>query len=118
MEKFETHLSSSSRRTGGAKPVLSSSSAPGSPHAVRRPTDPTHGYPDFLEWSAKIARYAATPASFEAFERMWFDDRHPPRPPDDLRAHGRLLLGRSTLRTKPSARAQAGFIPGSDVPFR
>ena len=27
---------------------------------------------EFLRWNAKLARYAATPSSFEAFERMWF----------------------------------------------
>jgi len=29
--------------------------------------------PDFLRWNAKLARNAATPASYEAFEQMWFD---------------------------------------------
>ena len=27
----------------------------------------------FLKWNAKLARYAATPASFESFMRMWFN---------------------------------------------
>lgn len=29
--------------------------------------------PEFLKWNAKLARYAASPASYEAFERMWFE---------------------------------------------
>jgi class 3 adenylate cyclase/pimeloyl-ACP methyl ester carboxylesterase len=29
--------------------------------------------PVFLAWNAKLARFAATPASYEAFERMWFE---------------------------------------------
>jgi class 3 adenylate cyclase len=28
--------------------------------------------PDFIAWNAKLARFAATPASYEAFDRMWF----------------------------------------------
>jgi class 3 adenylate cyclase/pimeloyl-ACP methyl ester carboxylesterase len=29
--------------------------------------------PDFVTWNARLARFAATPASFEAFERTWFE---------------------------------------------
>jgi class 3 adenylate cyclase len=29
--------------------------------------------PEFRRWSAKFARYSATPGSYEAFERMWFE---------------------------------------------
>jgi len=29
--------------------------------------------PDFLRWNAKLARNAATPSSYEAFEQMWFE---------------------------------------------
>jgi class 3 adenylate cyclase len=32
-----------------------------------------YSLPEFLRWNAKLARFAATPASYEAFERMWFD---------------------------------------------
>ena len=28
---------------------------------------------DFLAWNVKLARFAATPTSYEAFERMWFE---------------------------------------------
>jgi class 3 adenylate cyclase/pimeloyl-ACP methyl ester carboxylesterase len=34
---------------------------------------PPYNDPGFLRWNAKLARYAATPASYEEFERMWFD---------------------------------------------
>ncbi len=33
---------------------------------------PPYNEPEFLAWNARLARFAATPASFEAFERMWF----------------------------------------------
>ena len=29
--------------------------------------------PEFRRWSAKFARYSATPGSYEAFDRMWFE---------------------------------------------
>jgi class 3 adenylate cyclase len=29
--------------------------------------------PEFRRWSAKFARHAATPGSYEAFDRMWFE---------------------------------------------
>jgi class 3 adenylate cyclase/pimeloyl-ACP methyl ester carboxylesterase len=29
--------------------------------------------PDFIAWNARLARFAATPVSYEAFERMWFE---------------------------------------------
>ena len=37
------------------------------------PEDAPADDPDFLKWNAKWARYAASPASYEAFERMWFE---------------------------------------------
>ena len=37
-----------------------------------RPEDAPTDDPDFARWAAKFARFAATPASFEAFERMWW----------------------------------------------
>ena len=33
---------------------------------------PPYSDPEFLRWNAKLARYSATPASYEAFDRMWF----------------------------------------------
>ena len=38
-----------------------------------RPCDAPIDDPAFLRWNAKLARYAATPASHEAFMRMWFE---------------------------------------------
>jgi len=34
-------------------------------------TGAPYNEPDFIAWNAKLARFAATPASYEAFERMW-----------------------------------------------
>jgi class 3 adenylate cyclase len=36
------------------------------------PTSPPYNDPEFLRWNAKLARFAATPASYEEFSRMWF----------------------------------------------
>jgi pimeloyl-ACP methyl ester carboxylesterase len=38
-----------------------------------RPEDAPLGDPDFLRWVAKHNRCAATPLSYKAFDRMWFD---------------------------------------------
>jgi len=37
------------------------------------PEDAPSDDPDFVRFCAKFARFAATPASYEAFERMWFE---------------------------------------------
>jgi class 3 adenylate cyclase/pimeloyl-ACP methyl ester carboxylesterase len=36
------------------------------------PSDAPADDPEFVRWCAKLARFAATPASFEAFSRMWY----------------------------------------------
>ena len=36
------------------------------------PDSPPYNDPEFLRWNAKLARYAATPASYEEFSRMWY----------------------------------------------
>jgi class 3 adenylate cyclase len=36
------------------------------------PGDAPADDPEFVRWSAKLARFAATPSSYEAFERMWY----------------------------------------------
>ena len=38
-----------------------------------RPEDAPVDDPDFLRWGVKWSRFAATPCSVEAFERVWFD---------------------------------------------
>ncbi|MGD0998382.1 MAG: adenylate/guanylate cyclase domain-containing protein, partial [Thermoleophilia bacterium] len=38
-----------------------------------RTEDAPYDDAEFLKWNAKLARYAATPVSYEAFERMWFE---------------------------------------------
>ena len=43
----------------------------GAPDEPLPPSSP-YNEPDFITWNARLARFAATPASYEAFERMWF----------------------------------------------
>ena len=76
------------------------------------PDAPPYNDPMFLHWNAKIARYAATPASYEAFERMWFGT--------DVRPALRAISAPTTCffaRDDPEdeglARLQAGLIPGA-----
>ncbi|MCX6363709.1 MAG: adenylate/guanylate cyclase domain-containing protein [Actinobacteria bacterium] len=38
-----------------------------------RPDDAPYDDLEFLRWNAKLARFAATPASYETFMRMWFE---------------------------------------------
>jgi len=77
-----------------------------------RPQDAPIDDPEFVRWAAKFARFAATPASFEAFERMWWAT--------DVRP----LLGAISVPTAvlyslldpedPSwSRAEASLIPGA-----
>ncbi len=39
---------------------------------LEEPPSPPYNEPEFVAWNAKLARFAATPASYEAFERMWY----------------------------------------------
>ena len=41
-------------------------------YVLEEPPSPPYNEPEFVAWNAKLARFAATPASYEAFERMWF----------------------------------------------
>ena len=38
---------------------------------LEEPLSPPYNEAEFVAWNAKLARFAATPASYEAFERMW-----------------------------------------------
>jgi class 3 adenylate cyclase len=68
--------------------------------------------PAFLHWNAKLARYAATPASYEAFERMWFgtDVRPALRA---ISAPTACFFARDDQEDEGLARLQAGLIPGA-----
>jgi len=68
--------------------------------------------PAFLRWNAKLARYAATPASYAAFERMWFET--------DVRAALRAIstptawfFTKDDQEEEEWARTHASFVPGA-----
>ncbi len=68
--------------------------------------------PEFLRWNAKLARYSATPASYEAFDRMWFGTDVRPI----LRAVSvptAVFFTPDDLQDEGLARAQADMIPGA-----
>ena len=76
------------------------------------PDSAPYNDPAFLRWNAKLARYAATPASYEAFERMWFET--------DVRAALRAISAPTAWfftegdqEDEEWARAHAGFVPGA-----
>ena len=73
---------------------------------------PPYSDPEFLRWNAKLARYSATPASYEAFDRMWFGT--------DVRPVLRAVSVPTAVFYTPDdqdderlARVQAGMIPGA-----
>jgi class 3 adenylate cyclase len=71
-----------------------------------------YGDPEFLRWNAKLARYSATPASYEAFDRMWFET-------DVRRVLGAVSVPTAVLyaagesEDEMQALALAGMIPGA-----
>jgi class 3 adenylate cyclase len=76
------------------------------------PDAPPYNDPEFLLWNAKLARYAATPASYEAFQRMWFgtDVRPALRA---ISAPTACFFARDNQEDEDLARLQAGLIPGA-----
>ena len=76
------------------------------------PDLPPYSDPEFLRWNAKLARYSATPASYEAFDRMWFGTDVRPI----LRAVSvptAVFFSRDDKDDERLARVQAGMIPGA-----
>jgi class 3 adenylate cyclase/pimeloyl-ACP methyl ester carboxylesterase len=73
---------------------------------------PPYNDPEFLRWNAKLARYAATPASYEAFERMWFgtDVRPALR---TISAPTAVLFVKDESDDMEWAHVHAGLIPGA-----
>ena len=74
-EEFEQDLARDLRSWGtdaGAKEFVRSGYMVGCGGIGRMATRLPYDDPEFLKWNAKLARYAATPASYEAFSRMWF----------------------------------------------
>ena len=73
---------------------------------------PPYSDPGFLRWNAKLARYSATPASYEAFDRMWFGTDVRPI----LRAVSvptAVFFSQDDEDDERLARVQAGMIPGA-----
>ena len=73
---------------------------------------PPYSDSEFLRWNAKLARYSATPASYEAFDRMWFGTDVRPI----LRAVSvptAVFFSRDDEDDERLARVQAGMIPGA-----
>jgi class 3 adenylate cyclase len=76
------------------------------------PCSPPYNDPEFLRWNAKLARYAATPASYEGFSRMWFDTDVRPA----LRAVSAptaCFFAEDDQESEDLARLQASHIPGA-----
>jgi class 3 adenylate cyclase len=73
---------------------------------------PPYSDSEFLRWNAKLARYSATPASYEAFDRMWFGTDVRPI----LRAVSvptAVFFSRDDPDDERLARVQASMIPGA-----
>jgi class 3 adenylate cyclase len=76
------------------------------------PASPPYDDPEFLRWNAKLARYAATPASYEEFSRMWFgtDVRPALRA---ISAPTACFFAGGDQESEDLARLQASLIPGA-----
>jgi class 3 adenylate cyclase len=74
-EEFEEGLARDLRSWGtlaGANDFVRSGYLVGPGGYTVGPPRSPYGDKEFLGWNAKLARYAATPASYEEFSRMWF----------------------------------------------
>ena len=66
----------------------------------------------FMEWTARLARFSATPASYEAFERMWYEtDVRPILPSIQVPVAVFCAAGVE----EGLARGEAALIPGATV---
>jgi class 3 adenylate cyclase len=73
-----------------------------------------------VTWAAKISRYAATPTSYEAFERMWFDTDVRPVV-SSIQAPTAAFYVAGDKEDEELALGQAALIPGAEtvaVPMR
>ncbi len=78
------------------------------------PSGPIYGSREFFAWNAKFARNAATPASYEAFERMWFatDVRPALR---TISVPTAVFYARGDADDEETMRGHAALIPGARV---
>ncbi len=81
-------------------------------HLFEAPASRPYNDQEFLRWNAKLARYAATPASYEEFSRMWFgtDVRPALRA---ISAPTAVFFAEDEPDDERFARHQAGLIPGA-----
>jgi class 3 adenylate cyclase len=79
---------------------------------VGAPASPPYDDAEFLRWNAKLARYAATPASYEEFSRMWFgtDVRPALRA---ISAPTACFFAADEPKSEALARQQGSLIPGA-----
>jgi len=73
---------------------------------------PPYDEPAFVAWNAKLARFAATPASFEAFERMWYATDVRPLL-GSISVPTAVLCSLSDAEDQEFGRAEASLIPGA-----
>jgi class 3 adenylate cyclase len=66
--------------------------------------------PDFIAWNAKLARFAATPASYEAFDRMWTETDIRPLL-GSISTPTAVLYSSLDRQEEELARFEAGLIP-------
>ena len=75
-------------------------------------TSPPYDEPEFIAWNAKLARFAATPASYEAFERMWYATDVRPLL-GSISVPTAVLFSSFDAESEEVARAEARLIPGA-----
>jgi class 3 adenylate cyclase len=76
------------------------------------PASPPFDEPEFIAWNAKLARFAATPASYEAFVRMWLATDVRPLL-GSISAPAAVLFSSFDAEAEELARAEAHLIPGA-----
>ena len=76
------------------------------------PSSPPFDEPEFIAWNAKLARFAATPASYEAFERMWYATDVRPLL-GSISVPTAVLFSSFDAESEEVARAEGRLIPGA-----
>jgi class 3 adenylate cyclase len=76
------------------------------------PASPPFDEPEFIAWNAKLCRFAATPASYEAFVRMWYATDVRPLL-GSISVPTAMLFSSFDAESEEVARAEARLIPGA-----